>query len=141
MHRGFYVATVLVPLVLGSAFLLFGIFSDYWIRLDYSKIKHFPVDSFNSETYTLRKIRFEFPKFSSLFDECNEYKIIEVLDPIEVGSLQQSRLSLYNSEVNNQTDQIFNPTESLDNELLSEFEVTDHQKNNELVEDKNKQVI
>lgn len=119
MHRGFYVATVLVPLVLGSCFLIFGIFSDYWNRLDYSKIKNFTPDSYNTETYELRKIRFEFPKFSSLFDECNEYKIIEVLDPIDVSTL---KVLMRSEEYNNDTNQVFNPSESLEDAPVDKSE-------------------
>lgn len=110
MHRGFYVATVIVPLLLGSGFLLFGIFSDYWISLNYSKVKEFDSASLKSGTYELKKIRFEFPKFSSLFDECNEYKIIEVLDPVN----KASELSMYQSDsANNETNKIFRPSEIL----------------------------
>lgn len=132
MHRGFYVATVLVPLFLGSAFLIFGIFSDYWIHLDYDKIQKFDSNSLNTETYKLKKIRFEFPKFSSLFDECNEYKVIEVLDPKEVTSL--SSLTLYSDETGNETEsQIFIPSESTED--ISDFQFEPRK---ELVEDKNK---
>ena len=133
MHRGFYVATVLVPLFLGSTFLIFGIFSDYWIRLDYDKIQTLDLSSFNTETYGLKKVRFEFPKFSSLFDECNEYKVIEVLDPKEVGSLSLSSLRLYSEESGNATEsQIFIPSES--SEDIKDFQF---EPKKELTEDKN----
>ncbi len=111
MHRGFYVATVLVPLIFGSTLLIFGIFTEYWVRLDYSHVKKFTADSYNSETYDLKKVRFEFPKFSSLFDECNEYKIIEVLEPkLSVGSYK-SKLSLFSDEVKENQSALFQPNE------------------------------
>lgn len=145
MHRGFYVATVLVPLVLGSSFLIFGIFTDYWSSLDYSKIKNFPPNSFNTDTYNLKKIRFEFPKFSSLFDECNEYKIIEVLDPIEVDSLKSSNIGSLQGIENILNDnltthnQVFQPTEVLNdnNELTS----LDNNQNIQENKDKNEQCL
>lgn len=123
MHRGFYVATVLVPLILGSSLLIFGIFTDYWIRLDYTKVRKFTPSTYNMETYGLKKIRFEFPKFSGLFDECNEYEIIQVLDPkLTVGSFR-TKLTLFGDKISNSTRELFQPTELVDDlEISTESE-------------------
>ncbi len=119
MHRGFYVATVLAPLLFGSGLLIFGIFTEYWIRLDYSQVKKFTAGSYNSDTYDLKKIRFEFPKFNSLFDECNEYKIIEVLEPkLTVGSYR-SKLTLFSDDVNENQSLIFQPNEIQNQESIN----------------------
>ena len=88
MHRGFYVGFVLVPLILGLIFLLFAVSTEYWTSLDYSKTadleRNLSVLGEAKKNYVIKKVRFEFPKYTSLFGECDEYKQIEILEPVNV---------------------------------------------------------
>ena len=109
MHRGFYVATVLAPLIIGFSCLMFGLFTDYWTKLDYTKIREIEHDHLGeSATFVTNKVRFEFPKFSNLFDECNEYKLIEVLEPIRPSS---TALLVDEASANKSDEYIFRPNE------------------------------
>jgi hypothetical protein len=90
MHRGFYVGFVLVPLVLGLIFLIFAVSTEYWTSLDYSQTANLQRNLSTGEAkknYVIKKVRFEFPKYTSLFGECDEYKQIEILEPVNVEQI------------------------------------------------------
>jgi hypothetical protein len=90
MHRGFYVGFVLVPLVLGLSFLIFAVSTEYWTSLDYAQTENLQRNLTTGEAkknYVIKRVRFEFPKFTSLFGECDEYKQIEILEPVSVEQI------------------------------------------------------
>jgi hypothetical protein len=89
MHRGFYVGFVLVPLVLGLFFLIFALSTEHWTSLDYSRIRKLSDSELKSQeelskNYKIKRVRFEFPRYTSLFGECDEYKQIDVLEPANI---------------------------------------------------------
>ena len=97
MHRGVHASVVLTPLIIGLGFLLFALFTEYWTSLDFSQVKKYERNStaaassdqlikYRNSNYYLRRHRIEFPKYTSLFGECNEYKLIEILEPVPVTS-------------------------------------------------------
>ncbi|CAF0781621.1 unnamed protein product [Brachionus calyciflorus] len=79
MHRNIYVGLVVIPLLIALCLLLFSLQTEYWTSLDYSKIKS--INSYDTNKFQLKKIKFEFPKYTSLFGECDEFKSIEILLP------------------------------------------------------------
>lgn len=90
MHRGFYVGFVLTPLLLGLIFLVFALSTEYWTSLDYSRVKdlHNNLTEYQQKkNYVIKHVRLEFPKYSGLFGECNEYKKVEVLEPVSVEKI------------------------------------------------------
>lgn len=95
MHRSVYVGLVLVPLLIGLGSLIFAIGTEYWTRLDYSKINKININSNltilkDNRQFQRKKIKFEFPKYTSLFGECDEFKLVDILVP--VTSVESSNL-------------------------------------------------
>ena len=95
MNRGVLVSVVLVPLVIGFGFLVFAISTEWWVKLDYSRIKNVSIVADNgggggggqrSGNYVVKQIRLEFPKFTSLYGECDEYRLIDILVPVPINS-------------------------------------------------------
>ena len=97
MHRGIHAGVVVVPLIIGLGFLLFAVFTEYWTSLDFSQIKKYDRNNYNNNAsdqiikyrnkmYFLKRHRIEFPKYTSLFGECNEYKLVEILEPMPESS-------------------------------------------------------
>ena len=88
MHRGIHAGVVITPLIIGLGFLLFALFTEYWTSLDFSQVKKYERNSSDqfiqrrNHIFQLRKHRIELPKYTSLFGECNEYKLIEILEPV-----------------------------------------------------------
>jgi hypothetical protein len=85
MHRAFYVSFVLVPLTIALGFLLFATFSEYWTDLNYTQLRNFNSNQRFSKTgsYRVKKVKFEFPKYTSLFGECDEFKEIDILELVD----------------------------------------------------------
>lgn len=84
MHRGVHVGFILVPLITALGFLLFATFTEHWTRLDYSKIKQLNEDALSSrKNYQVKQIRLSLPKYTGLFGECDEYKLVNLLEPIK----------------------------------------------------------
>ncbi|RNA17731.1 hypothetical protein BpHYR1_042120 [Brachionus plicatilis] len=79
MHRNIYAGLVVVPLLLAFCLLLFSAQTEYWTYLDFSKIK--AIKQIDSDKYQVKKVKFEFPKYTSLFGECDEFKSIDILLP------------------------------------------------------------
>jgi len=117
MHRGIHAGVVVAPLIIGLGFLLFAVFTEYWTSLDFSQIKKYDRNNINNNNnnnasdqiikyrnkmYYLKRHRIEFPKYTSLFGECNEYKLVEILEPvpsnIQVDSNQDSGSAPANTE-------------------------------------------
>jgi len=95
MHRAFYVSFVLVPLALALGFLLFATFSEYWTDLNYAQLRKFNSNQRLSTagSYRVKRVKFEFPKYTSLFGECDEFKEIDILEPVDVRNQTDSDLS------------------------------------------------
>lgn len=79
MHRNIYAGLVVVPLLIAFCLLLFSVQTEYWTYLDYSKIK--PIKQIDLDKYQVKNVKFEFPKYTSLFGECDEFKSIDIVVP------------------------------------------------------------
>jgi hypothetical protein len=85
MHRGVPTSIILVPLVIGLGFLIFAMSTEWWTRVDTSKIKNLNNELEQSEfhsSYVVTKRRFEIPKYLSLYGQCDEIQFLDVLEPI-----------------------------------------------------------
>lgn len=87
MNRCFYVCLVLIPLLIGLSLVIFSLTTEYWTRLDFSKIKALK-DSGERKGLKLKKVKLEFPKFTSLFGECDEFKLIDIWTPVNGHELE-----------------------------------------------------
>lgn len=112
MHRGIHASVVLTPLVIGLGFLLFAIFTEYWTSLDFSQVKKYERTNASDQLirrrnnlYQLRRHRIEFPKYTSLFGECNEYKPIELIEPVPTTTTNSAKVTQTTS-ANLKTDSI-----------------------------------
>lgn len=91
MSRCFYVSFVIVPLLLGLALIIFSLSTEYWTRLDYTKIKHqkelreVAMNSNNNNNkqvaLKLKKVKIGLAKYTSLFGECDEFKLMDIWVP------------------------------------------------------------
>lgn len=102
MNRSGYVSLVLIPLLIALGLLLFAIGTEYWTQLDYTRIKRFDSNQSqfeNSRNYEIKKVRFEFPKYTSLFGECDEYKLVDILVPLKINYQSQTKTNNSNQNL------------------------------------------
>jgi hypothetical protein len=131
MHRGVHVGFILVPLITAFGFLLFATFTEYWTRLDYSLIK--PLNDQTRKNYQIKQIRLEIPKYTGLFGECDEYKLINLLEPIKINGQSSSSNSdsLTTSSIQTTTTSILEESSSNNDELIAEALKTDDENSGE----------
>lgn len=75
---------ILISLVIGFMLLLFSILTEWWIYSDYSKLNEINenIDILQNQSHFIKiEKRFKFKKFSSLFDTCDEYKWLSIIEP------------------------------------------------------------
>lgn len=103
MNRCFYVCLVLIPLLFALSLVIFSISTEYWTKIDYGKLKNSPDATSSRRDLKLKKVKFEFPKYTSLFGECDEYKLVDIWVPrtdfiSADGENERSRQEVFNQQ-------------------------------------------
>lgn len=113
---------VLAPLLLGLSLMIFSLTTEYWTRLDFAKIRHQKELAQNSRSNNLKlkKIKLGLAKYTSLFGECDEFKLLDVWMPAADYELEL----LYNLTQAELTQTTTPPTESSSDEPGPVIEAT-----------------
>lgn len=83
MTKCFYVSFIIIPLLFGLSLMIFSLTTEYWTRLDFTKIKH--TRELNKEARSsalkVKKVKIGVAKYTSLFGECDEFKLLDIWVP------------------------------------------------------------